>query len=706
MIALDDADSIRRFLKDPSGPAIPDVEYMAAQWDSDSIPAATKGLAGLFLLCAAAEASIAERAPSLQPPNEYLKDASVQRALLSEYEVNPHVLTMIDKLQYHRPGTTSIILRSGSTHVLKIIKPWFWDVASIARATAAYRTEFGDLGSRCPTVVDSDKKWIFMTYIQGRPLTEYIRKDLHPLPDDPNTMHLFLSQVQDIFTEICDALIECAQFTPPIHHLDLSPDNIMVEGSRGKVRSVRLLDFGVNSLLLTHLRNDENVLRASVFVPPELQEGAQGDSLSDIYSLGLILLEMLAPASLSGTDVGGALDDVWIGFPQIAANVEDMIDRDPKNRLLQTKRRESGPFSSVSESVVHSMNLHRKTELKPRSILDVPVDIVNSTVPIKSVVTAWKNYQDCLQDCDQAPLLWVFLWVFAAQILHIVVIFLIVWTSWKFPDNRLCDLINWCAAGKNVPPLPFWDGALGGTINGFTPGRLMALTSALIFSKYYAEVVALITVRYLRSDELRRHARVPEVAMRSVPVLGFLPLLYGLVVDPKAWPFCASFGLLVASANNQSMYRFFRFAQRELFGNGKGAAPAGLAEKATAQACGRQVDKALASVKLGLPWSQFVDDQLYEFERWHTGLRVYATSLFVLGICMLKGVAKDEWLYAVLAGLFVNMGVIYRIHCWIRPPLLRTTFARIVFRLRMVDKALEKSANVTVGAVKIEVADV
>jgi serine/threonine protein kinase len=670
MIALDDAASIRKALTDPTGPKVSDVQHAADLWDSNQIPAGTKGIAGLFLLCATAEPLIRKQLPDLPSPNHYLKPP-VQQTLFAECAVHQDVLAKITNLQYHSPGTTSIILRSGR-HALKIIKPWFWDVTSISDATAAYYDNFGDLGSHCPEVIKSHAKWIFMAFLEGKTLTQYMIEDLRPLRASPEKLPLFLSEIDDIVDSLCDALIACSKHKPPIHHLDLSPDNIIVDGKPGRSKTVNLIDFGANSLLLTHLGNGDNVARASAFVPPELREGADGDSLSDVYSLGMILLEMLAHAPLSGPEAAGPLDEVWVAFPHIAADAEDMIANNPNHRLLQIENATSDPFPQLSKSVSHAVKIHKKTKLVETSFINILFEIFNSNFTWRPVTEAHDNYRDCIQDCDKPPLLWVLKWRFAAQILHFIVMFLIVLTGWKFVNTRFC---HWCVAG---PPLPFWDGAFG-IINGFTPGRLMALTFALIFSRYYSEIFGLITLSYLEKTDLRQKARVAERAMRSLPILGFFPLIYGLLFDPKAWAFCASFGLFVVFAVNRTTYKFFQLARGEV------------AEKFE---------------RLKVPSSPYIDDALSEFGRWYKGIFIYSVSLLVVGICIAKGLAKDEWLYAVFAGVFVNLGVIYRIHCWQKPPQLRTAFARIVFSVRRLDKAVMKSDGVKRRAGEVAVAHV
>jgi serine/threonine protein kinase len=692
---------IRTSLTDPTGPAISHVKSLAKQWDENSIDPSLRGLAGLYLFCAAAEPSIKKRVHSLKEARQYLSERAVKQTMLVEYEVPPDLVEDLDDLHFYEYGTTSIILRSGYAYVLKIIKPWFWRVESISCATKNYKKRFGNLGSFCPDVRKCHARWIFMKFVEGKPLTAYIKEHLHPLNTAPET-ELFLHTVQKIFAQLCNALATCADQTPKIHHLDLSPDNIIIS-PEGTPIKITLIDFGVNSLLLTHLANGDNFTRANSFIPPELRMGAKGNELSDVYSLGLILLEMLSRDSLRTPDASVQLDSVWQSFPELAETIEDTIDGDPSNRLLDADP-ELGYFRYLLATVEHSAMVHRELHLKKPRIYDAVKAIINSAIPVDPLEKAYQKWITTTQD-SRPPLFWVLSWGFLAQITNLVVLFFIFWTVvdplGTFHNSRLCDelLPKWCVTQMQVPPLPqSWGLHFWHRINGYSPGRLVALTFALIFAKFYSEIFGSITLRYFKSAELRKRAWVPEVAMRAIPIAGFFALAWGIVFDPKAWTFCAGFGLLVVGVNNWQMFGFCQWA---LGGNRTNLAKASSSQNLDRSEARSSVLKSLVKlfsvrrpdtqdkrILQHLPSSPFVIEQLRQFKRWSLGMFIYSASLVIVGLCMRVGLAKDEWLYAAFAGICLNMLTIYRIHCYTAPPDLRTAFGRIVFRLRRLDSVL------------------
>src|SRR5258708_21183777 len=81
-----------------------------------------------------------------------------------------------------------------------------------------------------------------------------------------------------------------------VAHRDLKPENIMVNGDD----NVKLIDFGIASKAgarrLTFGKLSQ-VIGTPDYISPEQVKGKRGDRRSDLYSLGVILYEMLAGES-------------------------------------------------------------------------------------------------------------------------------------------------------------------------------------------------------------------------------------------------------------------------------------------------------------------------------------------------------------------------------------------------------------------------
>ncbi len=115
--------------------------------------------------------------------------------------------------------------------------------------------------------------WFAMEYVEGRPITGHDGQDS-----------------LDIFLQVCRAVQYAHQHA--VIHRDLKPSNILVT-SDGKVK---LLDFGIAKHLDNS--NDQTVtglrLMTPAYASPEQLRGEPVGVYTDVYSLGLILRELLS----------------------------------------------------------------------------------------------------------------------------------------------------------------------------------------------------------------------------------------------------------------------------------------------------------------------------------------------------------------------------------------------------------------------------
>ncbi|MEB3338464.1 MAG: serine/threonine-protein kinase [Leptolyngbyaceae bacterium] len=120
-----------------------------------------------------------------------------------------------------------------------------------------------------------------MEYLQGEGLGEIIRKRLMPLPR-------FLSLAR----QICLGL-QCAH-QDGIVHRDIKPGNILVTQELSVGELAKILDFGIAHLVQAENSDQTHSFMGTLaYSSPEQMEGKELDKRSDIYSLGMMMFEML-----------------------------------------------------------------------------------------------------------------------------------------------------------------------------------------------------------------------------------------------------------------------------------------------------------------------------------------------------------------------------------------------------------------------------
>jgi serine/threonine-protein kinase len=132
-------------------------------------------------------------------------------------------------------------------------------------------------------------------------------------------------------------------------HRDLKPENIMVD----EKDNIKLIDFGIagdaTARRLTYA-NFTATLGTPNYISPEQVKGKRGDARSDIFSMGVILYEMLTgKLPFSGTTPMAAMNDRLLNHPvpprvadpslspQLQEVIYRALERDPKNRYATAR---------------------------------------------------------------------------------------------------------------------------------------------------------------------------------------------------------------------------------------------------------------------------------------------------------------------------------------------------------------------------------
>jgi serine/threonine protein kinase/cytochrome c-type biogenesis protein CcmH/NrfG len=120
--------------------------------------------------------------------------------------------------------------------------------------------------------------YITMEYVQGEDLKSFIHR-VGALP---------IGKAVHIARQICDGLAEAHRVG--VVHRDLKPQNVMIDHDG----NARIMDFGIARSVKGKGITGANVMIGTPeYMSPEQVDGKEADWRSDIYSLGIVLFEML-----------------------------------------------------------------------------------------------------------------------------------------------------------------------------------------------------------------------------------------------------------------------------------------------------------------------------------------------------------------------------------------------------------------------------
>ena len=182
---------------------------------------------------------------------------------------------------------------------------------------------------------DNGQYYIVMEYIEGCQLKQLLKK----------RGRLTLSEVIDIMLQITDGL--SVAHDAYIIHRDIKPQNIMILDSG----LVKITDFGIAMAMnSTQLTQTNSVMGSVHYLPPEQANGKGSTLQSDIYSMGILMYELLTgelpykgdnAVEIALKHLKEKIPSVRDKYPEIPQSVENIIikatAKNPKNRYADAR---------------------------------------------------------------------------------------------------------------------------------------------------------------------------------------------------------------------------------------------------------------------------------------------------------------------------------------------------------------------------------
>lgn len=167
--------------------------------------------------------------------------------------------------------------------------------------------------------------FIAMEYVTGHSLREEITRG-----------SMDVDRIIEIIRQLCDGLGEAHK--AGIVHRDIKPENILID----KAGRIKILDFGLAQIRgTTKLTKEESTLGTAYYMSPEQYKGEKIDQRTDIWSLGVLLYEMLTgrvpfQGEYEAAVMYSVLHDDPISVSTIRSDIPEKLDQLAESMLAKT----------------------------------------------------------------------------------------------------------------------------------------------------------------------------------------------------------------------------------------------------------------------------------------------------------------------------------------------------------------------------------
>ena len=233
------------------------------------------------------------------------------------------------------------VLRGDLSADEKFVRRFQREALSVSNLSHPNIVEVYDVGE------EDGQYYIVMEYIEGKTLKQLLNK----------RESLTLTEVIDIMTQLTDGIAHAHESY--IIHRDIKPQNIMIEDD-GKIK---ITDFGIAMALnATQITQTNSVMGSVHYLPPEQASGKGSTIKGDIYSLGILMYELLTgtvpfkgdnAVEIALKHMKDKIPSVRKQNPAIPQSVENIIlkaaAKNPRNRYETAREMHEDLVTCLSE---------------------------------------------------------------------------------------------------------------------------------------------------------------------------------------------------------------------------------------------------------------------------------------------------------------------------------------------------------------------
>jgi serine/threonine-protein kinase len=280
---------------------------------------------------------------------------------------------------------------------------------------------------------DEGNFYIVMEYIEGKNLKQLLRR----------RGTLTVNEVIDIMLQLTDGIAHAHDSY--IIHRDLKPQNILMLDNG----MVKITDFGIATALNNSQLTQTNSVMGSVhYLPPEQATGKEASIKSDIYSLGILMYELITgnlpfrgenAVEIALKQMKEKIPSLIVEKPNVPQSVENIVLRacakNPKNRYNDAREMHEDLKTALNEENKNAQVLKYKYEEEDLGETKILPDLKKQIAENEPIIKEVNNDEE-----KSGKLSKILIGIISFIVFSIFILIMLLPKLTKIPDVKVPDV--------------------------------------------------------------------------------------------------------------------------------------------------------------------------------------------------------------------------------------------------------------------------